>query len=387
MTRIAEGLAKYFHVHVLCGQPYYQKRRKRSPNRESRNGVHIQRVPAIPFNNNVLILKFLNMLTLSFSIFVQTFRLVRKRDIVFFTNLPPVVPFFTAAACRLRGAYLIMRIDDVYPDCMGVAGMIFFNSFLYRLLDWSYKILYRSVHTITVLGRDTQQLLALKLHGVHPKIFFIPNSAILTDVYPIPRDRNTLLQELGLTTKFVIKYAGHMGRTHGLEYLLGAVENLKSRSDIHFLFIGSGPRKKWLEETVNTRRLDNVTIISYRPRSEICISVNACDVGIIAMARGMSGVSVPGRIYDLLAAGKPVIVIAEEDSELAFIVREENIGWIVPPGNIDKLEDAILTAKDKADQLADIGQRARLVAESKYSVEREIQRYRILFNSVLNQNS
>lgn len=378
MTRIAEGLAEYFSVAVLCGQPHYVSRDRHAPSREERNGVLIQRVMATPFNNDSLLLKLINMVTISFSMFIQVVRRIESNDLVFFTNLPPTLPFAIAAACNLRGARCVLRIDDVYPDGIVVAGMIHPDGVLRRILEWLYKRLYQSVDYITVLGRDTQRLIVQKLGNQSNRVVIMPNAVNLKEVYPMPRSRNVLLSDLGLSDKFVVKYAGHMGRTHGLEYLLEAIEKLREIPDIHFLFIGSGPQKGWLEEMVAEKNLRNVTIIPYRPRSELCDAINACDVAIVSLAPGMCGVSVPGRIYDLLAAGKPIIVIAERDSEPALIVREEGVGWVTPPGKPDEVVKAILDARSQSEDFFEMRRRARLAAEKKYSLRQETEAYRSL---------
>ena len=96
----------------------------------------------------------------------------------------------------------------------------------------------------------------------------------------------------------------------------------------------------------------------------------------------MFGVSVPGRIYDLLAAGKPVIVLAEKDSEIGQIVQEEDIGWVVPPDNPDKLVSIILEIKTQPTNVMQMGQRARPAAEKKYSLKQQIDTHRMLLQKV-----
>ena len=53
-----------------------------------------------------------------------------------------------------------------------------------------------------------------------------------------------------------------------------------------------------------------------------------------------------------MAAGKPVIAVADRESELAQVVREERIGWVVPPNQPEELAQVILEARAEPGCLA-----------------------------------
>jgi glycosyltransferase involved in cell wall biosynthesis len=157
---------------------------------------------------------------------------------------------------------------------------------------------------------------------------------------------------------------------------------LLHESSIHFLIIGFGGKTNWLKQTIKKRELINTTLMDYRPRSALPISLSACDVTIISFVHGMAGVSVPSRMYNVMAAGKPIIAVADPDSELALVLREENIGWVISPGDIGGLRKVILEAKANPDLLVQMGQRARRAAETKYSFERVKKAYTEMVASI-----
>ena len=59
----------------------------------------------------------------------------------------------------------------------------------------------------------------------------------------------------------------------------------------------------------------------------------------------MTGVGVPSRMYNIFAVGKPIVAAVEEDSELGLVVKEENVGWVIPVKNAEKMAAALLEAK------------------------------------------
>ena len=83
--------------------------------------------------------------------------------------------------------------------------------------------------------------------------------------------------------------------------------------------------------------------------------LNACDVALISFVPGMAGISVPSRLYNVLAAGKPILAVADADSELARVVREEQIGWVIEPDDPAGLARAIRDAKDHPEERLEMG--------------------------------
>jgi glycosyltransferase involved in cell wall biosynthesis len=369
LTQTAEGLARRFFVRVLCSQPTYGARGQRAPVNEVRNGVKVHRCWGATFNKDVLPLRLLNMFTIALSIMSNAVGRIQAGDCVLVVTNPPALPIVVALACFIRRAKCVLIIHDVYPDVLIATGALNSGSSLVGMIAWVMRVLYRRMASIVVLGRDMETLVRSKLPNGDDRIVTIPNWADLDLVKPLPRSENALLGQFGLANKFVIQYSGNIGRTHGIEYLVQCAEQMRDSQELQFLFIGFGGKKAWLKQVVEDRGLKNVTVLDYRLRSELQYSLNACDIAIISLVRGMAGVSVPSRIYNVMAAGKPIIAAADTVSELAQVIREEDIGWVVEPGNVEALKAAIVEAKGKPDRLVQMGLRARKAAEAKYSLE------------------
>lgn len=375
LTKIAEGLATHFPVSVLCAQPTYAARGTRAAARERRHDVDIHRCGATSLNKDLLPFRLVNLVTISVALFVNAVRRFRRDDAVLVVTNPPLLPFAIALACRLRGARCLLLIHDVYPEVLTAAGLARADSVLVRIVASLTARLYRAVDRIVVLGRDMKALVIAKVPETIGKIRVIENWADTWEVVPTDRAGNSLLRSLGLSDKFVVQYAGNMGRTHGLEVVMQSAVDLQHSDDVHFLFIGSGAKRPWLESAVREHRLKNVTVLPRQPRSDLAVFLNACDVAIISFLPGMAGVSVPSRTYNILAAARPVIAVADEDSELAMIVREEKVGWVVPPGRSSEVTAAILEARQNRERLAEMGRNGRVVAGTRYTLDRAIDKY------------
>jgi glycosyltransferase involved in cell wall biosynthesis len=379
LTRIAEGLATEFPVRVLCAQPTYAARGQKAPSREERNGVLIERCPATSLDKDFLPFRLVNLATISLSLWIRALRRFRGGDTVVVVTNPPLLPFLVAAACRIVGARCVLLIHDVYPEVLVAMGLVRPGGLVARLLGRLSRRLYRGVDHIVALGRDMAILVGRKLDGDRPPVSVIPHWADLDRVAPVSPERSRLLAELGLEGKFVIQYSGNMGRTHDIETIVAAARRLTG-TDVHFLFIGPGAKKRWLDEAV--RGLANVTVLPAVPRAESLEMLGACHLGIIAMMPGMAGVSVPSRLYNVLASGRPVLAVTEPHSELALVVAEEDIGWVTPPGDDASLVHAIEDARQDLPRLHAMGARARAAAERRFSFSRSMAAYKGVVSAV-----
>jgi colanic acid biosynthesis glycosyl transferase WcaI len=376
LTRIAEGLTDKFDVKVISGQPTYSARGTKAPRREIRNQVEIYRVSGTTWDKNVIVFRLINMITLSLSVLFRSLTAFRPGDRVLVVTNPPSMPFVIAVASMFRGAVYTLLIHDNYPEILIAAGKMKATSFFVGLMQRLNRWLYKNASRIIVVGRDMAELVEKKTSGLEVPVTFIPNWAELETVSPALRNENRLLKELNLQNKFVLLYAGNMGPPNDIESIIGAAELLKEDDNFHFIFLGGGVKKAGLVKDISGRGLSNITVLDPRPRSEQLDFLNGCDVALVSLVGKMLGVSVPSRTYNILAAGKPILALAEPSSEVATIISEETVGWIVPPGEPEQLAETIKSIPRSLDELATMGERARKAAERKYSLETAILKYR-----------
>jgi glycosyltransferase involved in cell wall biosynthesis len=378
LTGIAEGLAKVYDVSVLCGQPSYLARGVHAPRREDLNGVEVHRCWATTLDKNRLLLRIINLITISVSIFISALFHFRDGDVVIAVTNPPLMPYLVSLACRAKRARFVLLVHDVYPEILIRLNILRPQSMLVRLLDRASGWLYNSAYCVLVLGRDMQKLVSQKLRSDRSRVVIATNWANTESIRPESRSANKVLGKLNLNESFVVQFWGNMGRPHCIEDLVDAAQLLASDPEIHFLLIGGGTKKAWAVEEKRVRRLDNLTIMDPFSREETCSVQNACDIAINTLSSGMTGIAVPSRTYNVLAAGKPLLAVCEDDSELALVVREEEIGWVVPPSRPDLIASTLREAKANRRRMQNMGERALRAAQTKYTRENVLQIYRDL---------
>ena len=379
LTKIAEGLTEKFEVKVICGQPNYAARGTRAAKNEIHQKVEIFRVWGTTWDKDVLAFRLINMLTLGASIFFKSLVKFKKNEDVLVVSAPPSLPFITALAAKIRRANYTLIIQDKYPETLIAVGKTKEKAFFVQILHRCNRWLYQKAKKIIVVGRDMRELVETQLKqssGNQPPIEVIQNWASLEEVEPTPRAANEILREHNLLDKFVFLYAGNMGHPQDLESIIYCADKLKADERFHFIFLGSGVKRKWLEREVEDRQLKNVTLLSPRPRQEQKIFLNACDVGLVSLVKKMRGVAMPSRTYNLLAAGKPILALTEDNSEVAIVIEEDKIGWFVPPSEPEKLLQAIYQIYEQRECLPEMAERARKSALEKYSLNSTIKKYK-----------
>ncbi len=376
MTRTAEGLTDCFTVKALCGQPNYSSRGTRAPKHEIRRNVEIFRAAGTTLNKNVIAFRLINMVTLSISIFFKAIFRFQPGDQVLVVTTPPSLPFVVAVAALIRGASYTLVIHDNYPEILFAVGKLSRRSMIATVLNFSNRWLYKHARKLVAVGRDMEKLLLTKSEGLDIPVTVIQNWAELESVHPEPRDSNQLLKELGIVDKFVFLYAGNMGHPNDVETIIETARRLRDRPEFHFLFLGTGVKEKMIRSAVKDHGLENVEILSPKPRSEQVIFLNACDVALVSLVDNMLGVSMPSRTYNILAAGKPMLALTDPASELATVIDEDRVGWHIRPGKADEMTQTILDLYAARKELSLYGERARKSALEKYSLEAALAKYR-----------
>jgi colanic acid biosynthesis glycosyl transferase WcaI len=382
LTGIAEGLAENgFNINVLCGQPTYNKRGVKAEKDETRNGVQITRCLATTFDSKNILGRLINFFTISFSIALSAFFRIKKADKVLVVTNPPLLPFLIRIICWVKAAKFYLLVHDVYPDVFVPLGLIKKSSVIYKCLSKLNTLLFASAYKIVVLGRDMRDLVQNKCNNLdHKKIVIIPNWAEVNEIFKISKEECPIVERHQLKDQYVVQYSGNHGRTHSLISLVKAAEILKNEEDITFLFIGSGSGKKALINYVKNKGIKNVIFEDHVEFSQLNYALNTSDLFVISFKKGMTGISVPSRLYNLMAAEKPILASVDFNSEVAQVLYEEQIGKCVDPSSPSALAEQILYFKNNPLEAKLMADRARKAAETKYSSSVIKEKYRLLFS-------
>lgn len=274
--------------------------------------------------------------------FLALLRKLQRGDVVLTVTAPFTLPYAVAAAARLKHAQSVLIMHDLFPEVLVMAGLLRATSILTKLIRGANSLMFRALNAVVTIGRDADAHLLRYKGMTREKIWFIPNWATLVPgVRPISTDN----VYRPANARFVVGLSGNLGFTHDPVTVFDAAVRLSQEDpDIHFLLSGWGIGFERLKALQSEAALPNVTLWERVPEENLEELLSAADIWLIPYRKNVAGISVPSRFYNLLAVGRPVIIISEPDAEAALTVAEHDLGWVVMPGEPDQLAKAIREA-------------------------------------------
>lgn len=280
-------------------------------------------------------------------IFVSLMRELKPGDVVLTVTAPFMLPYTVAAAAWLKRARSALILHDLFPDVLVTAGLLKPGSIVARTMRAANSLMFRALNAVITIGRDAEAPLLSYSGMTQNKIRFIPNWATLTPAArPISPDNPF---RKAIAARFIVGLSGNLGFTHDPEIVFEAARLLGDEPDIHFLLSGWGIGFERLKQLQTEANLANVSFVARVEDAELEAFLTSANLWIIPYRKDVAGVSVPSRFYNLLAVGRPVVLVSEPEAEAALTVVENGLGWVVTPGRADQLAEAIRAASRSDD--------------------------------------
>ena len=375
LSELLAALADEFDITVVTGRIAVH-----APHAErlEHEGVRIVRVRSSAFDRTRLLARAANYLTyLGESLRVAL--LSRRPDVVVCMTDPPVIANVALVVARRFRRPLVVVSQDVFPE-IAVELKRLENPLLVGLLRALISFYLKRADRVVAIGETMRRRLEQK--GAAPeRIVVIPNWVDTAAIVPQPRD-NEWSREHGLLDHFVVMHSGNVGHPQNLDVLIRAATFLRDIDDLAIVIVGGGARRGELIELAELLETDGVRFLGYQPRDTLSLSLSAAHVHYVGLGSGLSGYVVPSRMYGILAAGRPVLVAADADSETAGIVQRVRCGFLVPPSRPEIVAETIRAAYDGRHDLDELGRRGReyVVAEADRAIA--ISRYRSLLREL-----
>lgn len=379
ITEIAEYLSlKGMDVRVISTEARYNEISEYNfKKREIHNGVQIFRVKVGNIDKNNFFKRSHRLLKSSLSLFFKTFKNIKKNDTVLVVTNPTFLILLMPIIKYIKRISYTLLVHDIFPENFVAIGGIKSTSYTFKILKKIFDKAYSYSDTCISIGRDMSDVINKKT-GDKGNVKFIPNWSDIEDVYPIKKNKTKLYLQLFKEGDFVFQFAGNLGHAQGLDNIINTIK-LINNPEINFLFIGGGAKYDKIKEFSKNNK--NVKVIGYQDRKTQNDFLNACDIAIVTLSDGMYGLGVPSKSYNIMAAGKPLLMIGDERSEIALCIKEYNLGWVVKPDDIESLKSTIELIYNNRNKLDIIAKNARKVAEEVFSKTQILDKYYNLFNN------
>ena len=368
---VAEALAEKHDVTVLCGRPSYdptERRPWRMWQTELAGRVRILRVGSTDYPRFAMKRRVLNYL--SYVALAVPRALFLRCDVVLAMTDPPFEGIVGAIVALLKGKPYIYNIRDMYPD-MAVGGAIVQPSLLARIWERMHRWALRRAARVIVLGEDMRARIITK--GVDPtRVEIVRDGAdIPAPDAPPPTLDQEVIRTIRGNSKFVLLHAGNLGFYGAWETLITAVRSLEE-DGVGLVFVGEGAQRAHVENLA--RETKNVRFLSFFPTSKISSVLAAADAHVITVKRGLEGVVVPSKMYGILAAGKPIVAVAPEETDVASLGEKFGFAVSADPDSPEKVTAAIRLLLEDSNKVQNMARAARAVAPD-YDRVKELQKF------------
>ena len=366
LSDLAEFLvAEGYDVGVLCSQGGYEGGRLDAPAREIRRGVRVTRIPSFGFGRRRHIGRMVDYAAFLAQVAARLSS-GRRWDLVVLLTTPSMLGASGWVAERLRRRPYAIWSMDVHPEIEVALGIL--PAAALRILRPFDRASHRRAEFVVALGSCMKERLVAK--GVpEASIRTIPVWSRRDELEPIERAANELASELGIGEEFVVMYSGNAGLAHRFDEVVEAMRRLEGEPGLEFVFIGGGPRKAEILE--RAEGIPNFRYLGYQPRGLLARSLSLGDVHLLTMRDDMAGLVVPVKLYGIMAAARPVVMIGPRGSETARTIEREEIGRVIDPVELgasaaDRLVETLDELRRDPEARRRMGLRARAAFLERY---------------------
>ncbi|WP_420453975.1 glycosyltransferase family 4 protein [Rubrivirga sp.] len=369
LTDLAEDLVRRgFVVDVLTGRGKYVSGDLAAPAQEVRNGVRIRRLATTSFGRGSNAGRVADYAGYYAGV-VRRLLSGPRYDLVVVCTTPPLLGYAASLARRLRGQRYAVWSMDLHPDAEIALGMLRPDSVAARRLHAFNDAGYRHADVVVDLGfRMKERIASRGVPASRQETIGVWSSS--DEVRPVEPADNGVRRSLGLRDdQLTVMYSGNAGLAHRFDEVLEAMRLLRDDDQFRFVFIGSGPRRAAIEAFIAEHRLANASVHDYVPREQIAESLSAADVHLLTLQEAFAGIAVPSKLYGIMAAGRPTLMVGPERSEPGQTIQEHGVGEVIDPEKGGAAADVVAALHrfaDDPDARRATGRQARAVFEAEF---------------------
>jgi colanic acid biosynthesis glycosyl transferase WcaI len=355
---VAKALAERHYVTVLAGRPSYdpvERHRAYLFKRQREGHLVTERVGSTAFSRLRMKGRLANYL--SYLALAVPRALSMNPDVVLAMTDPPIEGIVGASIAKLLGRPFVYNIRDLYPD-MALAGGILRPGVWTDAWEASHRWALRQAARVIVLGEDMRERIIEK--AIDPaRIAVIRDAVPFPEILP-PVDQ-ALVREIRGGFRFLMVHAGNLGFSGAWQTLIRSAQMLESEG-VGLVFIGEGAMKQQIQQAAQNCR--NIRFLPFRPASEIPAVMAAGDLHVVTIRRGLEGIVVPSKLYNILAYGRPILAIATERAEVARLAQQYECGIAADPDDATQVAQAVRRLLDTPDRLEHMRRQARKLAKT-----------------------
>lgn len=291
-------------------------------------------------------------------------------DLIIGSSTPLTAAMAAATVASLQNIPWIFEVRDLWPDFpiqMGALPVPGLPSLLSGVEKWLYR---NAAHVVTLSPDMEQHVRTLTPTANVTTIEYGSSLQLVDDISE--EQQATLRRRFSLDDRFLVLYAGALGRANAIPTLLNAAKQFSSDTDILFAFAGHGYHESTVQRAA--QEYEHIRHVPSLPYPDALTLFSLADVSLVSfLDRPVLACNSPGKFSDSLATGTPVVVT--NSGWTKRFVQTHNCGWYVPPERPNVLADRLRTLLAAPQLLNTAGRNARNAAQQHFDRSGIMDRY------------
>lgn len=291
--------------------------------------------------------------------FLRAFQHLPRPDVLVVVSPPLLLGAAAWLLTRFWGSAVpyVFHVQDLQPDAAVGLGMLrpsLLTCALYALESFAYR------NAARVSGISAGMMRAFAEKGVPAKkrVLF-PNGVAPLDPASLPA-RGSWRERHGFgSSDFLAVYSGNLGVKQGLDVLLAAAPKV-TQPDVQIVLCGGGAQREALAAWIEANRPLNLRLLPLQDDAAYREMMADTDLCLITQQAGTGQFFFPSKLLSALAFARPVLAVADVESELSHAITESSCGFVVAPGDSHALATALnFLATLPVEELANAGEGGR----------------------------
>jgi len=291
-------------------------------------------------------------------------------DLVTYSTPPitfeKVVKYFKERQNSLT--YLILK--DIFPQNAVDIGIMDKNSLLHKYFRHKEKKLYKISDYIGCMSEANKNFILEHNSFINKnKVEIFPNAIEPIEKLNKEEISKDILKRYNIPTdKTIFLYGGNLGKPQGIDFLLEVAENFNKIENAHLLIIGSGTEFKKIENFLDEKNLDGVSLFSYLPKEEYDKIVEAADVGLIFLDKRFTIPNFPSRLTAYMEYSLPILAATDSNTDIGDVIEDSNSGYWLESGDLETFITKANILSTKKNLRLQMGVNARNFLEENYDI-------------------
>ncbi len=301
------------------------------------NDINIFRVKAVTGYKSSLFKKLLKYFAFMFIGSIVSLKIGKKYDYIFGFQVGPLTSMIPAVILKqFYKKSVTLWIQDIWPDSVYAYGFkktkileFFLNNFV--------KYVYKNSSNFAISAKGFEKRILPYIDN-SKEIFYAPNWADYLN-------KELEKYQFSKDDKIHFTFAGNIGSVQNLENIIESFGKIDDKylEKAQLNIIGDGSHLEKLQNIVKENSFKNIIFLGRKPREEIYKYLSASDFLIVSLIdKEIFSLTVPAKTQTYIATGKPIVAII--NGEAANIIKENELGLVCSPDNLEEIKSTFLKA-------------------------------------------